>query len=380
MSLVRFDSKMNGPDVRDVPEPVAVQIPVNYGPISGMAVSPDGRRLLVANHGGDSVSVIDTAAYRVVQTIAGLEEPFAIATGTNDRAYVSSVSNAYDAIQVIDVATGVVVETHPVALSVSDLATSADGKHVYIGRNGIRNADVAVLDTATGSVQVVDIATTPGTTVGCVRLSPDEAHLYVGVDSPSGGRLVVVDTGSGTPEETGGRSRWRRKHAKTSTRRAPAVIATIEIGLAVRDVAISPNGSLAYVVSSGPEFAVIDVVDTRTNKITGTRKITEVDGILTRLTLSGDGDRAYLVSDDSVTILCTLTQDVVDTLNVAAEPSCVAESRDGRYLYIADYSGAVLVTPLAASLQSDVEQAALETRRSADLFVPDVLQYDAALV
>lgn len=378
MSLVIFDSKMNGPDLRDVetaPEPVAVQIPVSDGPISDIAVSPDGSRLLVTNHGGDSVSVIDTAAYRVVQTIAGLEEPFVIATDATDRAYLSTVSNAYDAIQVLDTTTGAVIETHPVALSVSDLAVSADGKHVYIGRNGVRNADIAVLDTATGGIQVVDIATDPGTTTDCVRLSPDGTRLYVGVNGPAGGQLVVVDTG--VPEETGRRSRWRRRNAHPH---APAVIATIGTGLPVRDVAISPNGSLAYVASTGPDFAVIDVVDTRTTKITGTRKITEVTGILTRLTLSGDGDRAYLVSDDSVTILCTLTQDVIDSVNVAAEPSCVAESRDGRYLYIADYSGVVLVTPLAASLHSDVEPAALESKRSVDLFVPDVLQYDPALV
>ena len=94
---------------------------------------------------------------------------------------------------------------------------------------------------------------------------------------------------------------------------------------------------------------MVDVVDTRTNKITGTRKIAEIGGLLTRLTLSGDGDRAYLVSDDRVTMLCTLTQDVIGTVNVATQPSCVVESPDGKYLYIADYSGTVTVAPIASS-------------------------------
>jgi YVTN family beta-propeller protein len=377
--------------------PVAVQIPVNKGPISGIAASPDGRRLLVTNYGSDSVSVIDTDACRVVDTIAGVDEPFAIAVGGADRAYVSTVSPAYDAIQVIDLVTNTVVASHPVALSVSDLAVSADGKHVYTSRNSARGADVAVLDITADGVEVVDVtdlATTAGTTTECVRVSTDGGRLYVGVNGPSGGQLVVIDTGL-APEEAGGRSRWRRKNTNSGAKSrskaaqknvAPSpkpgltVIGTVEIGLAVRDVAVSPNGGLVYVASSGPECAVIDVVDTRTNKITGTRKIAEVSGLITRLSLSGDGDRAYLVCDDSVTMLCTLTQDVIDFVNVATQPSCVVESRDGKYLYIADYSGAVTVAPVEANAEAVIEQAALESKRSVDLFVPDLLQYDAALV
>ncbi len=158
------------------------------------------------------------------------------------------------------------------------------------------------------------------------------------------------------------------------------MIGTIEIGLPVRDVAVSPHGGLVYVASSGPEAAVIDIVDMRTNKITGTRKVAEVSGLLTRLTLSGDGDRAYLVSGDSVTMLCTLTQDIIDSVDVASQPSCVVESPDGQYLYIADYAGAVTVAPVAVNAEACTEQAALESKRSVDLFVPDLLQYDAALV
>ena len=75
---------------------------------------------------------------------------------------------------------------------------------------------------------------------------------------------------------------------------------------------------------------MVDVIDTRTNKITGTRKIGEIGGILTGLTLSRDGDRAYLVSDDSITVLCTLTQDVIGTVRVTKQPSCVVESPDGK--------------------------------------------------
>jgi YVTN family beta-propeller protein len=385
---VSFESK--GSDQENLEfgaSPVATQIPVRKGPISDVAVSSDGNRLLVTNYGSDSVSVIDIGSCRVVDTVGGLAEPFAIAVGGAERAYVSTVFPTYDAIQVIDLATNTVVASHQVALSVSDLAVSADGKHVYISRNGARGADIAALDTVTGRIQVVDIATAAGTVTESLQVSPDGGRLYVGVNGPAGGQVVVVDTGLNS-DEPAGRGRWRRKSAKStkpaskaaSQPASPSVIATIEIGLPVRDVAISPNGALVYVASSGPEAAVVDIVDTRTNKITATRKIAEVTGLITRLTLSGDGDRAYLVSDDSVTMLCTLTQDVLDTVDMASQPSCVAESPDGGFLYIADYSGAVTVVPVAVNAATRIEQAALESKRSVDLFVPDLLQYDAALV
>ncbi|OBK25102.1 hypothetical protein A5634_02135 [Mycobacterium asiaticum] len=381
VEVLEFSEHVAEPDA-----PVDIQIPVNNGPISGIALSRDGRRLLVTNYGSDSVSIIDTSSFRVVDAVDGVDEPFSIALGGDDRAYVSTVSASYDAIQVIDLTTNTVVGTHPLALSVSDLTVSADGKRVYATRSGIRGADVAILDTETERVEVVEIANTSGVTTECVRVSPDGSRLYVGVNAPSGGQLVVIDTGVATDEaETVARARWRRKttrskNAKQAGKSGPTVIATIEIGLALRDVAISPNGGLVYAASSGPEFSVIDVVDTRTNKIAGTRKIAEVSGLLTRLTLSGDGERAYLVSDDSVTMLCTLTQDVIDSVNVATQPSCVVESPNGKYLYIADYSGTVTVAPIAAGDESGVEQTALESKRSVDLFVPELLQYDAALV
>src|ERR1700738_3491377 len=102
------ERKMNGRDVAvlDSSEFVTnpdhqvavVQIPVNKGPISGIATSHDGSRLMVSNYGGDSVSIVDVEDCRVVGTITGVDEPFAIAMGGvgADRAYVSTVSAAYD--------------------------------------------------------------------------------------------------------------------------------------------------------------------------------------------------------------------------------------------------------------------------------------------
>ncbi|KZS49979.1 hypothetical protein A4G26_04140 [Mycobacterium kansasii] len=366
--------------------PTAVEIRVRNGPIAGMAMNPDGSRLLVTNYSDHSVSVIDTDSCRVVETIAGVNEPFAIATGSApaERAYVSIVSPAYDSIGVIDASTNALVAAHPLTLSVSDLAVDPGGNYVYASRNGARGADLAVLDTATGGVEAIDIATAAGTTAQCVRISADGSRLYVGSNGPSGGQLVVVATRAERDEDRGatGRSRWRRKNPKNphggqDGKPQLRVVGTVDIGSAVRDVAMSPDGATVYVASCGADFgAVVDVVDSRARKVIATRKIDQIGGLVTRLTLSGDGDRAYLVSEDRVTVLNTLTQDIVGTVRVA-QPSCVIESRDGGHLYIADYSGTITMVPVAATVPGIDD--AREYEASTEWIMPELLQYEAAL-
>jgi YVTN family beta-propeller protein len=340
-------------------DPIVVEISVQNGPISGIVASPDGSRLMVTNYGGDSVSIIDTDSCRLVETVPCVQEPFAIAAGgpdaiAPDRVYVSSVSGAYDSVEVIDVSTNTVVATHPLALRVSDLAVSADGRFVYASRNGNDSADVAALHTTTGRVEVVDIGG-PGTTTQCVRTSPNAGLVYVGTNGPAGGRLVVLAHPGDTPLR---------------------VIAVVEIGMAVRDVAISPDGAVAYVASCCPELgAVLDVIDVRTHQVTSTRKLGEISGNLTGCTLSRDGDRAYLVGDDGITVLCTLTQDILGTVAVTGQPSCVVESPDGTRLYLADYSGAVIVTPVPFAIEGATHRGDV----SAEWVMPELLQYAPAL-
>ena len=384
-----------GLDEQEFDNAPLVQIPLHTGPISGIDISPDGSRLIVTNVGGDSVSVIDTDGCRVAETIDDLNEPFAIAMGGGEanRAYVSTVAAAYDSIAVIDMSTNTVIATHPLALSVSDLAVSPDGTRVYAARNGARAADVAVLDAAAGRVvEVIDVAESPGapgTTADYVRVSPDGGRLYVGTNGSAGGRLVVIETrAQSTDGRAGGRSRWRRKKKSARSGEKDAqtglsIAGTVEIGFPVRDVALSPDGDTAYVASCGPDFgAVLDVIDARTNKITSTHKIGDIGGLLTGLLLSGDGARAYLVSDDRLTMLCTRTREVVGTVRVARNPSCAVESPDGRRLYIADYSGVVTVAPVAATVASKASgtQRALESNRSVESAMREMVQYEAALV
>ena len=301
---------------------VVAQIAGHHGAVSGIAVGPDHNKLMVTNHADNSVTSIDTDTCTSTRTVIGIHEPFAIAIA-GARAYISAASAAYDSIVVVDVTTDRVVGVHPVAYSVRDLAVSSDGMHVYACRTAVHGADIAVVDNMTGHVDAIGLAA--GATTGCVRVTPDGARLYVAADGPSGAELAVIDT-----------------HQQR-------VVDAVPIGLPIRDVALSPHGDTAYVLSCGPGFgAVVDVVDTSTNVVTATGKIAEVSGPVTQLPLSGDSERAYLVGEQSVAVVSTQTHNVIGTIAVAGQPSCVSESPDGKHLYIADYAGTVSVLTIAA--------------------------------
>ncbi|OBI47614.1 hypothetical protein A5707_18875 [Mycobacterium kyorinense] len=329
------------------------EIRVHRGPISGIAVSPEGR-LMVTNYGADSVSSIDAGSAAAVRTLTGLDEPFAIAVAGR-RAYVSTVTAAYDAIVAVDIDTNRVVGVHPVACSVRDLAASPTGERVYAGRTAVGGADLAVLDTGTGHIDAIGIAATAGTSTECVRVSPDGRRVYVATNGASSGKLAVVDT-----------------HEKR-------VVDTVEIGSPIRDVAPSWDGSKVYVASCGPDFgAVVDVVDTRTNMVAATSKVAEINGLLVQLALSRDGARAYLVDDERVTVLNTHTHDIVTSIAVAGAPSCAVESPDGSHLYVADYAGKVTVftvaSTAAALLMADDEPTAPH-----EWVLPELLQLEPAM-
>jgi YVTN family beta-propeller protein len=182
-----------------------------------------------------------------------------------------------------------------------------------------------------------------------VRVSPNGRLVYVGTSDAQSGKLLVVDAHEGR------------------------VIHTVPVPSPIRDVALTRDGALAYVATFDTHWGgSVDVIDTAINEITA--KV-GIGGAPMQIALSPDGTRAYIAAYEHVAVLCTESNSVVDTIGVTAEPSCVAVSPDGGRLYIADHSGAVTalsVSPDISTLETEL-MAMTSTARESRALEPAVV-------
>ena len=172
------------------------------GPVAaGLAVTADGARLVVANYYNDSVSVLDTAAGKVMAELdlrpgksggkrgtPGGENPFWINVVGDSTAYVSSQRDRE--VDVVDIAGSqpklrarIPLEGTPVKMLLD-----ADQKHLYVACD---NSDaVAVIDTGKDRLIASIPALAPpgmvsrtfryrGAAPNSLALSPDGTRLYV---------------------------------------------------------------------------------------------------------------------------------------------------------------------------------------------------------
>lgn len=288
---------------------------VGHGPIADMAV--DGANLVVTNYGDHSVAVLDARDLSVRGGMSA-REPFALAVA-GDRAYVGVASISYDAVAVFDTRNGSVTKSFPLSYSVTAMTTSPDGKRIFAGRAADGGVDVAVIDVVTGRTGTIFLAKGEDVQIDAMQVDPAGRRLYAATSDARGSRLVIVDLDSGRVQRT------------------------VEIGAAIRGLAIGLD-STAYVLTSDlNDRGVLHVVDLVAGRIMASA---EVATLPTQLALSVDGTRAYVVDYDRVLVLSTSTLDVIDTITVGARPSCVAVGL--HRLYVADYDGAVTAFAVAA--------------------------------
>ena len=320
-------------------------VAVDRGPIGDIAAG--AQSVVVTNPGDNSVSLLNAGTLAVEAIIDVDGEPFATVV-TDDRAYVSTSSENFDAVSVIDTNTRTVIATYSLAFGVTALAISPDGKRVYAGRTGRDHVDVAVIDTTAERVGTIDIATGAGISIDALDVDPSGKRLYVATTDSRGGQLVVVDTETAQVERT------------------------VWVGSPIRDLAFA-DGTAYVLTSDRTRGGAVSVIDLTTNRITDT---IDLGGAPTQMTLSPDKSRAYIVDYDQVVVLCTLTLEVVNTVTVTARPSAVAVSPEGDRLHVADYAGdvaAFAVTPTLPTLY-------LQFMATEPLAVPQLRELEPAAV
>jgi YVTN family beta-propeller protein len=270
---------------------------------TGVAITPDGTRVYIAN--SDSVSVIDTATARVTRTLKLGVSPVGVAINPDgSRAYIAADKfNTPGVVFVVDTDAEKISHTIHLTTGVKDLTVTPDGTRVYttnFGGEGI----VTVIDTRTNNVI-------------------DTIHVGNAADgiaiSPTGGRAYVANYEDNTVSVI-----------NTSTNK---VIQTIKVGTEPSDVAVSPDGTHAYVTNFAG--STVSVINTATNKLVST--ISGVGSSPTEIAVAPDGEHAYVtdMNGKAVSVIDLGTNSAINAVVVGKSSWPLAITPDGKHAYVA---------------------------------------------
>jgi DNA-binding beta-propeller fold protein YncE len=291
---------------------------IGRGPISDIAVEDD--ILVVTNFGDNTLAVLDSEALTVRGGVV-TGQPFAVAV-SDGRAYTAVSSASDDAITVVDTISGEVVAAYPMSGTVTAMTVSIDRKHVYVARAGRDGVDVSIIDIAADRVDTIELAGGTDTTIDALRVDAAGRRLFIAMSDSVSSRMIVVDVKTG---------RIRR---------------ALELGAPIRGLELGLD-STAYVLTSDiTDRGVLHVVDLVANRVTAA---VNVGTAPTQLALSADGSRAFVVDYDRVHVFCTENRAVLGSVSVGARPACVAVGP--QRLYVADYAGGVTSYAVALPAQ-----------------------------
>ena len=197
---------------------------------AGIAVSPSGKRLYVANTLDGSLSIVDLTRNRVIKTVPVGHNPYGVALSPNGRkAYVSNWGES--SLSVLDARSGKPITTIPVGTHPSAVAVSPSRPELYVANTD--SDSVSVIDTRMDAPSgLIDLAPYPGAPVGsnpnALAPSPDGRTLYV---ANAGNNDVAV------------------VQLATPKRPADRVRGLIPTGWYPTGVAVAPNGDTIYVAN-----------------------------------------------------------------------------------------------------------------------------------
>ncbi len=298
--------------------------------VSGITLSSNGLNTGV-------ISVIDTATNKITTnvTIDDHLEPWGIAVSPDgSKVYIANM--VQENVYVIDAATNTISAKVEVEGSADSVAVSPDGTKVYVttnkGYDRSYNGGVSIIDTATNKVTAT--VRMKGIPKG-VAVSPDGTKAYVA--SCDIARIYT----DGIPDPFTSSAPWSGEVSVIDTARNE-ITAILEVGENPLGVAVTPDGSKVYVTNAFSDN--VYVIDTATNTITDT---VDVGDYPLGVAVVPDGTRVYVANSDSngtVSVIDTATNNVIATVNVGSWPRGVAVTPDGNQVYVSgSYDGNVYV-------------------------------------
>jgi len=203
--------------------------------LAGSALAA-GPKAYIGNFKDDTVSVIDTAASRVVATVPVAAGPDGIAVASDD-AQVFVSGSSVSSLSVIDTASDRVTATVEIGKGPQGLAITPDGRWLLVAVNG--EDRVAIVDTAKRAVA----ATVPVAKPHTIAIRPDGGQAYVSSQAPGNFALVAIDLAART------------------------VSASVPLEKTPRDLEFSPDGKTLYVTLAG--VSAVQVFDPATKRMVG---------------------------------------------------------------------------------------------------------------
>lgn len=286
---------------------VSNTIPVGSGP-QDVAFTPDATRAYVTNGTGNSVSVINTALNSVSATITGVTAANGIGAGGN--AVVAGVVSGSAGAAVIDTVTNTVVGTATgLGGPIDSVAVTANGAFSYVpaGTNLVK---------VTNATQTTSASPAAQTSYSEVALSPGESRAWV--TSYNGGAVTVFDTST------------------------LSVVNTIPLTFGLIGVAITPDGSAAYVADCSAEVIPIN---TATYAVGASIPMA---GCPWAVAVDPTGKVAFVsrYSGGAVSAIDLRTNTVIAEVPVGSQPQGVAVSPAGGTVYVVNSgSNTVSVIP-----------------------------------
>jgi YVTN family beta-propeller protein len=189
---------------------LAVKVPNRSGTRypGGLAPSPDGRFLYVAENLADSLAVIELASGRVVQRLPAGSYPYGVTVAPDSIVYVSAWGgDAVRAFRPEPSGRLALIRTIPVARHPSSLLLNADGSRLFVTSGSTDR--VSVVDTRRGRLitDLLDPAPagpSEGSTPNALALSTDGMRLFVAEADNNAVAVFDLSAGSsGVPAAAG---------------------------------------------------------------------------------------------------------------------------------------------------------------------------------
>lgn len=325
----------------------STQISVGINPY-GLAITPNGQYVYVANQGSNTVSVINAATNLVIKTISGFDNPSSVTINpAGTKAYVAnSAYGGANTVAVIDINPANKATYQTIIANIAGfnapcaMAISSDGLFGYVANYG-NAANVFQAGTTVNRVDlttnlIVGAAITVGIYPKALAITSDDSYLYVAnysIPLAGGGSVAVVDINS--------------SHTATFN----TVIKTIAGFFGPSGIAMTPNGLYAYVVNYGNNPSVslgntVSVIDVDSASSTYN---TIVDTIIVGnqpagIAINPAGNYAFVTLYNQGNVGSLVTIQLSDntllspSFTLGAGPTGVIVSPDGLYLYETNYN------------------------------------------